>query len=252
MKTPFLKPVAGLIIGAAVNVSPWGATPVKADGASATTVFVAAATAGLTAVATYVVKDYFEGRSETKRVKRETEEALRDAARLEKTAAALEAENEEWRRKITLVNEAASFWTALIFEDEDFFKPPRPSDKVLAYERGLEMLYIKRPELVAKISTAMKAPAGEYERYLLLRAYGSGLPGADFGELARRVATGLEGGVVRVAGEEEPRYVSGAENLIALVDYVKDVAGEEYPRVLQRFWGLTDDEMDAFFAVFPQ
>jgi len=237
---------ACIVIAASVAV----AAPARADGAG--TVAVAAATAGLTAVATYLVKDYFDGRAERKRIQRETEDALRDAARLEKTAAALEAENEELKKKVYAAAAAAAFWAELVFDDQDFFKPPAKSDKQLSYERGLELLYIRRPDIVAKVHNAMAAPPTEYERYIITRAYGGGLPGADFGELTRRIACGIEGGVVKIAGEDEPRYVSGAENLLAVVDYVKALAGDEYPQVLKRLWGLTDEEMDVYFAVFPQ
>ncbi len=244
-----VKLLVGLV--AAVLAAPGAAPPARAD-QGVGTVFIAAATAGVTAAATYFVKDYFDGRKETKQLERDMDDLRRETERVVRAAAELERENEELKSKIKRANDAAAFWQELIFEDQDFFKPPRPTAKELSFERGLELLYIKDPALVEKISKSIANPAGEYERYIVTRAYGGGTAVANFGEIKKRMEQGLVGGIVTVAGEEEPRCVSGAENLMALVDYVKGAAGDEYPQVLRRVWGLSDEEMDVYFRVFPQ
>jgi len=250
--TPFF-PWKWAAVAAAVALGvPGAAPPARADAGGVGTVTVAAATAAVTAVATYLVKDYFDARKENEKLDRDTDALAREIERVTRATDELDRENVALAGKIKGANDAAAFYTRLIYQDEDFFKPPAPTPRLLSYERGLELLYIQNPALVAKFHAAIASPPGEYERYIVTRAFGVGVAGADFGEIKRRMAAGVEGGVVKVAGETEPRYVSGAENLMAIVDYVKGAAGDEYPVVLARLWGCGDEEMDAFFAVFPQ
>jgi hypothetical protein len=70
--------------------------------------------------------------------------------------------------------------------------------------------------------------------------------------LRKRIDIGLEGGVVLVAGERQPRYVSGAENVKAILEYVARVADEEdYRGTLERLWGCTPEETEEVLAAFP-
>jgi hypothetical protein len=230
----------------------YAAVPARADN-GASTVVVAGATAGLTALATLLVKDYFDGRKESKRIARETEDVLEEVKRIESRAEAMERENDRLVAKITAAEAAAQFWNALISEDEEFFKPARAAERVIPYERGLELLLVRNPELADRVHRAISQPAGDWERAVLIRAYGAGTPGADFWELRKRLAQGLAGGVVLVAGEREARYVSGAENVMAVLDYVRSVAGEyDYEGTLQRLWRCTPEEVEAVLAVFPE
>jgi hypothetical protein len=239
------------LVCAGALAGPRAAAPARAD--ATTTVIVAATTAGATTLATLLVRDYFEGKKESERVARETEEILEEVKRVDTRTAALEAENEALQSQITAARGVAEFWSVLISEDEEFFKPDRVTDEALAYERGLEQLFVRDPELVEKVHLAISKPVGDWERAILIRAYGAGLPGADIWELRKRVDQGLEGGVVLPAGERVARYVSGAENMMAILDYVRDVAGEEgYKETLQRLWGCTPEEVDEVLAAFPQ
>jgi len=230
----------------------YAAAPARADD-GVSTVVVAGATAGLTALATLLVKDYFDGRRESKRIARETEDVLEEVKRIDSSVEPIERENDRLAAKITAAEEAAQFWTALISEDEEFFKPARVAERVMPYERGLELLLVRNPELADKVHRAISQPAGDWERAILIRAYGAGTPGADFWELRKRLAQGLAGGVVLVAGEREARYVSGAENVMAVLAYVRNVAGEyDYEGTLQRLWDCTPEEVEAVLAVFPE
>lgn len=238
-------------VAAAIGGS-YAAVPARAD-SGASTVVVAGATAGLTALATLLVKDYFDGRRESKRIARETEDVLEEVKRIDSRAEVVERENDGLAAKITAAEEAAEFWTALIREDEEFFKPTRVTERVGLYERGLELLLVRNPELADKVHRTISQPAGDWERAILIRAYGAGTPGADFWELRKRTAQGLAGGVVLVAGESEARYVSGAENAMAVLDYVRSVAGEyDYKETLQKLWRCTPEEVEAVLAVFPE
>jgi hypothetical protein len=237
---------------AAISAGPWAAAAARADDGT-TTIIVAAATAGATTLATLLVKDYFDDKKEAERVERETKDILEEVKRTETRAAEIEAENEALRSRLATARGVAEFWSVLISEDEAFFKPGRVTERAASYEEGLEKLFIRNPDLVEKVHRAMSRPAGEWERAIILRAYGAGLPGADIWELRKRLGQGLEGGVCLVAGEREARYVSGAENMTALLDYVRDIAGGEgFKETLQRLWDCTPEEVDAVLAVFPQ
>jgi hypothetical protein len=240
------------VAAAAALTAPWGAAPARADD-GATTVIVAAATAGATAVATLLVKDYFDRKKEAERLERETADIMEEVKRTETRAENLEAENAEMAAKIEAAEGVAEFWSVLIREDEEFFKPGRINERVVEYERGLERLLVKNPALVEKIHGAMSQPDGDWARAVLIRAYGAGTPGSDFWELKKRTEQGLEGGVVLVAGERQPRYVSGAENIMAILDYVWDVAGPEgYRETLQKLLACTPEEVDFLLDVFPE
>ncbi|UCH77349.1 MAG: hypothetical protein JSU81_06300 [Candidatus Coatesbacteria bacterium] len=242
---------AAAVVVAAACLASLVPAPARADD-GATTVIIAAATAGATAIATLLVKDYFDDKKESERIARETEDILEEVKRLETRAEAIESENAELQTKIEAAAGVAEFWAVLLREDEEFFKPSLLTGRLLAYEEGLEKLFVRRPELVEKIHGAISEPAGDWERALLIRAYGAGTPGADFWELRKRIDVGLEGGVVLVAGERQPRYVSGAENMKAILDYVASVAGEEdYRKTLERLWGCTPEETEEVLAAFP-
>jgi len=244
-----IRIIATAVAGALV--APGVATRARADG-GAGTVAVAAVTAGLTALATYLVKDYFDARGESKELGRKTEDILEEIKRVDTRAGALERENDALRDKTAAAEGVAEFWTVLIREDEEFFKPKGIIERVAGYEKGLETLYVKEPDLVEKVHQALTRPAGDWERGVVIRAYGAGVPGADFWELKKRLDQGLEGGVVKVAGEREPRYVSGAENLMAVLEYVRKVAGEvQYRLTLQRLWACTPEEVDRVLSYFP-
>jgi hypothetical protein len=241
-----------VVVCTAISAGPWAAAPARADDGT-TTIIVAAATAGATTLATLLVKDYFDGKKETERVERETNEILEEVKRIETRAAALEAENEALRAQIMTARGVGEFWAVLIGEDEEFFKPGVVTERAASYEAGLEKLFIRNPDLVEKVHLAMSEPPGEWERAIIIRAYGAGLPGADIWELRKRIDQGLEGGVVLVAGERQARYVSGAENMMALLDYVREVSGGEgFEETLQRLWGCTPEEVDVVLAAFPQ
>jgi len=243
-KIPALLCVAAL-------AGPWAAAPARAE-TGTTTVIIAAATAGATTLATLLVKDYFDDKKESERIERETKEILEEVKRIETRAAAIEGENETLRSRIGATRGVVEFWSVLIGEDEEFFRPGRVTERAASYEEGLETLFVRNPELVEKVHHAMSEPAGEWERAILIRAYGAGLPGADIWELRKRIDQGLEGGVVLVAGERETRYVSGAENMMAVLDYVRDVTdGEGYEAMLQRLWGCTPEEVEVVLAAFP-
>lgn len=232
--------------------APCIAPPARADD-GATTVIIAAATAGATALATLLVKDYFDDKKEVERIERETADILDEVKRLEARAREVERENEEMAAKIAAAEGVAEFWSVLISEDEEFFKPHQLTERVMAYEEGLEILLVRNPALVEKINAAMSRPDSDWARAVLVRAYGAGTPGADFWELKKRIEQGLEGGVVLVAGERQARYVSGAENVMAVLDYVRDVAGDDgYRETLQKLWGCTPEEVDAALAAFPE
>ncbi len=204
-------------------------------------------------MATLLVKDYFDGKKESERLERETADILEEVKRTETRAEAVEAENADLAAKIEAAEGVAEFWSVLIREDEEFFKPGRVTERVMEYERGLERLLVRDPALVEKIHAAMSRPDSDWARAVLIRAYGAGTPGADFWELKKRVDQGLEGGVVLVAGERQARYVSGAENVMAVLDYVWDVAGADgYEETVQKLWGCTPEEVDAALAAFPQ
>lgn len=237
---------------AAVLGASYGAAPARADD-GATTVIVAAATAGATALATLLVKDYFDGKKESERLERETADILEEVKRIETRIEALEEENEALAAKFAAAEGVAEFWSVLIREDEEFFKPGRMTERVMEYEEGLEVLLVREPALVEKIHAAMSRPEGDWARAVLIRAYGAGTPGADFWELKKRVDQGLEGGVVLVAGERQTRYVSGAENVMAVLDYVWDVAGADgYEETLQKLWACTPEEVEVALAAFPE
>jgi len=241
-----------VIVCAAISAGPWAAGPARADDGT-TTIIIAAATAGATTLATLLVKDYFDGKKESERVERETNEILEEVKRIETRAAAIEGENEAFRSRIATARGVAEFWAVLVGEDEEFFKPGRVTERAASYEAGLETLFVRNPDLVEKVHLAMSQPAGDWERVIMIRAYGAGLPGADIWELRKRIDQGLEGGVVMVAGEREARYVSGAENMMALLDYVRKVSGGEgFEETLQRLWGCTPEEVDVVLAAFPQ
>ncbi|HUU56526.1 MAG TPA: hypothetical protein VMW93_04220 [bacterium] len=240
------------VVCAGTLAGPWAATPARAE-ADVTTVVVAAATAGATTLAALLVKDYFDGKKESERIERETKEILEEVKRIDTRAAAIEGENEALWSRITGARGAVEFWSVLISEDEEFFKPGLVTERASSYEVGLELMFIRNPELIEKVHLAMSEPAGDWERAILIRAYGAGLPGADIWELRKRIDQGLEGGVVLVAGEREARYVSGAENMMAVVDYVREVTGGEgYEETLQKLWGCTPEEVDAVLSAFPQ
>jgi hypothetical protein len=239
-----------LAAGAAVLV-PCAAAPARAD-EGVSTIVIAAATAGATALATILVKDYFDDKKEAERLQRETGDILDEVKRIEARTQALERENEALDAKLAAAEGVAEFWTVLIREDEEFFKPHGMTDRVMAYENGLEKLLVRDPALVEKIHAAMSRPESDWTRAVLIRAYGSNLPGADFWELKKRAEQGLEGGVVLVAGEGQARYVSGAENVMAVLDYVWSVAGADgYEETLQKLWNCTPEEVDAALAAFP-
>jgi hypothetical protein len=241
---------AALVVAAACTAALVPA-PARADN-GATTVIIAAATAGATALATLLVKDYFDDKKESERIARETEDILEEVKRLATRAEVIENENAELQAKIEAAGGVSEFWTVLLLEDEEFFKPRLLTGRMAAYEAGLEKLFVRRPELIEKIHGAISQPAGDWERALLIRAYGAGTPGADFWELRKRVDVGLEGGVVLVAGERQPRYVSGAENMKAILEYVAGVAGDEdYRGTLERLWGCTPEEAEEVLAAFP-
>ena len=238
-------------VAAAAVGAPFASAPARADD-GATTVIIAAATAGATAVATLLVKDYFDAKRESKRIERETADILEEVKRIETRAEELERENDGLAARLEAARGAAEFWSVLIREDEEFFTPRPLAGRVSEYERGLEFLLVNDPALVEKINVAMSQPESDWERAVLIRAYGAGLPGADFWELKKRLDQGLEGGVVLVAGERRARYVSGAENIMAVLDYVWSVAGEDkYKETLQRLWRCTPEEVDVALAAFP-
>lgn len=238
------------VAAATALTAPYAAPPARAE-EGVTTVIIAAATAGATALATLLVKDYFDSKRESERLERETEDILEEVKRIETRAEALEKENDELAAKIEAAEGAAEFWAVLIREDEEFFRP-RLSGRVLEYEEGLESLLVNHPALVEKIHHAISQPEGDWERAVLIRAYGAAVPGADFWELKKRLDQGLEGGVVVVAGERQARYVSGAENIMAILDYVRSVAGaERYKETLERLWGCTPEEAGVALAAFP-
>ena len=240
------------VLCVAISAGPWAAAPARADDGT-TTVIVAAATAGATTLATLLVKDYFDDKKESERIERETNEILEEVKRIETRAAAIEAENEALLSGITMARGVGEFWEVLIGEDEEFFRPGVVTERAAAYEEGLEKLFVRNPELVEKVHLAMSEPAGEWERAIVIRAYGAGLPGADIWELRKRIDQGLEGGVVLVAGERTARYVSGAENMMALLDYIREVSGGVgFEETLQRLWGCTPEEVDVVLAAFPQ
>jgi hypothetical protein len=233
--------------------SAFAPSPARADDAT-TTVVVAAVTAGLTAGATYFVKDYFDTRRENRQLDRDTQDVLEEVKRLETRAAELEAENRDLGSETAAAKTAALWWENLIRDDQEFLKPrPRADlDRVALYEQALVQLYIKKPELVAKLDLGMRAPADDWGREMMAKAYGSAEVRADFWEIRKRVLLGLEGGVVTVAGEDQPRYVTGAENLMAVVDFVRREGGPEYVApTLARLWGLNDEETAAVTAVLP-
>lgn len=237
---------------AAVLGASYAAAPARADD-GATTVMIAAATAGATALATLLVKDYFDGKKESEKLERETADILEEVKRIETRVEAIEEENEALTARIGAAEGVAEFWSVLILEDEEFFKPGRMTERVMEYEEGLERLLVKEPALVEKIHAAMSRPDSDWARAVLIRAYGAGTPGADFWELKKRTDQGLEGGVVLVAGERQARYVSGAENVMAVLDYVWDVAGADgYEETLQKLWGCTSEEVEVALAAFPQ
>jgi hypothetical protein len=237
---------------AAALGSPYAAAPARADD-GATTVIVAAATAGATALATILVKDYFDGKKESEKIERETADILEEVKRIETRAEALEKENEALAAKLAAAESVNEFWSVLIGEDEEFFKPSLINERVMEYEDGLELLLVKEPTLVEKIHRAISRPKGDWARAVLIRAYGAGIPGADFWALKKRIDQGLEGGVVLVAGERRARYVRGAENVMAILDYVWEVAGADgYEGTLQRLWGCTPEEVEVALAAFPQ
>jgi len=232
--------------------TPYAAAPARAD-EGATTVIIAAATAGATALATLLVKDYFDDKKESERLERETADILEEVKRIETRAEALEEKNYELAAKTEAAEGVAEFWSVLIREDEEFFKPGHMTERVMQHEEGLERLLVKEPALVEKIHAAMSRPDSDWPRAVLIRAYGAGTPGADFWELKKRVDQGLEGGVVLVAGERQARYVSGAENVMAVLDYVWKVAGADgYRETLQKLWVCTPEEVEAVLAAFPQ
>ncbi len=237
---------------AAALGAPYAAAPARADD-GATTVIVAAATAGATALATILVKDYFDGKKESEKIERETADILEEVKRIETRAEALEKENEALAAKLAAAESVNEFWSVLIGEDEEFFKPSLINERVMEYEDGLELLLVKEPTLVEKIHRAISRPKGDWARAVLIRAYGAGIPGADFWALKKRIDQGLEGGVVLVAGERRARYVRGAENVMAIVDYVWEVAGADgYEGTLQKLWGCTPEEVEVALAAFPQ
>jgi hypothetical protein len=237
---------------AAISAGPWAVAPAYADDGT-TTIIVAAATAGATTLATLLVKDYFDDKKESERIGRDTKDILEEVKRTETRAAAIEAENESLQSRLATARGVAEFWAVLIGEDEEFFKPGRVTERAATYEAGLEKLFVRNPDLVEKVHLAMSQPAGEWERAIIIRAYGAGVPGADIWELRKRIRQGLEGGVCLVAGEREARYVSGAENMMALLDYVREVSGGEgFKETLQRLWGCTPEEVDVVLAAFPQ
>ncbi len=237
---------------AAALGTPYAAAPAGADD-GATTVVVAAATAGATALATILVKDYFDGKKESEKIERETADILEEVKRIETRAEALEKENEALAAELAAKEGVNEFWSVLVDEDEEFFKPSLIAERVMKYEDGLELLLVKEPTLVEKIHRAISRPEGDWPRAVLIRAYGAGIPGADFWELKKRIDQGLEGGVVLVAGERRARYVPGAENVMAILDYVWKVAGAEgYKRTLQKLWGCTPEEVEVALAAFPQ
>ncbi len=241
-----------MVAAAAALAAPGSVARARADD-GATTIIVAAATAGATALATLLVKDYFDRKKESERLERETADIMEEVKRIETRAEGVEAENAELAQKIEAAQGVAEFWSVLIREDEEFFKPGRTSERSAEYERGLERLLVRNPALVVKIHRAMSRPEGDWARAVLIRAYGAGTPGADFWELKKRIEQGLEGGVVLVAGEQQPRYVSGAENIKAVMDYVWEVAGSErYRETLQKLWGCTPEEMDFVLDAFPR
>lgn len=236
---------------AASLLAPPGA---RAETSASTTVVVAAVTAGLTAGATYFVKDYFDTRRENRQLDRDTQDIMEEVKRLETRAGELEAENNELRAKTSSARTAALWWESLIVEDQEFLKPrPRADlERVALYEQALVQLYIKSPELVQKIDLGMRAPADDWGREMMAKAYGCAEARADFWEIRKRVLLGLEGGVVLVAGEDQPRYVTGAENLMAVVEFVRREGGPEYVApTLARLWGLSDEETAAVGAVLP-
>jgi hypothetical protein len=240
------------VAAAAALGAPHAAAPARAED-GVTTVMIAAATAGATALATILVKDYFDDKKESERIERETEDILDEVKRIEARTEALEEENEALAAKLAAAEGVAEFWSVLIGEDEVFFTPAHMTDRVMAYEEGLEILLVKDPALVEKIHAAMSRPDSDWARAVLIRAYGAGTPGADFWELKKRVDQGLEGGVVLVAGERQTRYVSGAENVMAILDYVWDVAGADgYEETLQKLWACTPEEVDVALAAFPE
>ena len=240
------------VVCAGMLAGPWAVAPARAE-ADAKTVVVAAAAAAATTLATLLVKDYFDDKKESERIERETKEILEEVKRIDTRAAAIEGENEALWSRITAARGTVEFWSVLISEDEEFFKPGLVTERASSYEAGLELMFIRNPELIEKVHLAMSEPAGDWERAILIRAYGAGLPGADIWELRKRIDQGLEGGVVLVAGEREARYVSGAENMMAVVDYVREVAGGEgYEETLQKLWGCTPEEVDAVLSAFPQ
>jgi hypothetical protein len=237
---------------AAALGAPYAAAPARADD-GATTVIVAAATAGATALATILVKDYFDGKKESEKIERETADILEEVKRIETRAEALEKENEALAAKLAAAESVNEFWSVLIGEDEEFFKPSLINERVMEYEDGLELLLVKEPTLVEKIHRAISRPKGDWARAVLIRAYGAGIPGADFWALKKRIDQGLEGGVVLVAGERRARYVRGAENVMAILDYVWEVAGADgYEETLQKLWGCTPEEVEVALAAFPQ
>jgi hypothetical protein len=237
---------------AAALGTPYASVPAGADD-GATTVVVAAATAGATALATILVKDYFDGKKESEKIERETAGILEEVKRIETRTEALEKENEALAAKLAAAESVNEFWSVLIGEDEEFFKPSLIAERVMEYEDGLELLLVKEPTLVEKIHRAISRPEGDWARAVLIRAYGAGIPGADFWELKKRIDQGLEGGVVLVAGERRARYVRGAENVMAILDYVWEVAGADgYEETLQKLWGCTPEEVEVALAAFPQ
>ncbi len=245
------KRLKWVVVAAALG-APYAAAPARADD-GATTVIVAAATAGATALATILVKDYFDGKKESEKLERETADILEEVKRIETRAEALEKENEALAAKLAAAEGVNEFWYVLIGEDEEFFKPSHITERVMEYEDGLELLLVKEPTLVEKIHAAMSRPDSDWARAILIRAYGAGTPGADFWELKKRIDQGLEGGVVLVAGERRARYVRGAENVMAILDYVWEVAGADgYEEMLQKLWGCTPEEVEVALAAFPQ
>ena len=164
----------------------------------------------------------------------------------------MEAENAAWCEKTARANEAAAFWVDLIREDEEFLKPrPRP-ERADLFKAALEKLYIRQPLLVEKMNAATASPPGDAEREIILKAYGAGAPGADFWELKSRLDAGLRGGVAKVTGERERRYVSGAENLMVIVDYVRAVGGAEYAAAtFARLWCLSAEETTILLEALP-
>jgi len=242
---------AGLGLGLALSVA---APPAARADDGASTVVIAAVTAGLTAGATYFVKDYFDTRRENRQLERDTQDVMEEVKRVETRAAELEAENQDLRSKTAVAKTAALWWENLIREDQEFLKPrPRADlDRVALYEQALVQLYIKKPELVEKLDLGMRAPADDWGREMMAKAYGAAEIRADFWEVRKRVLLGLEGGVVTVAGEDQPRYVTGAENLMAVVDFVRREGGPQYVEpTLARLWGLNDEETAAVMAVLP-